>query len=65
MQQQNRGKPNDAQPARSRTRTVAPDDMSVLYPTAEDRLTLITCDSFDYLSFTYLERIVAIAERVQ
>lgn len=46
-------------------RIVAPDDLSVLYPTTEDRLTLITCDSFDYLSFTYLERIVAIAARVQ
>jgi LPXTG-site transpeptidase (sortase) family protein len=46
-------------------RTVAPDDLSVLYPSSEDRLTLITCDNFDYLSFTYLERIVAVAERVQ
>ena len=46
-------------------RTVAPDELSVLYPTNDERLTLITCDSFDYLSFTYLERIVAVAERVQ
>lgn len=46
-------------------RVVAPDDLSVLYPTDDDRLTLITCDNFDYLSFTYLERIVAIAERIQ
>lgn len=46
-------------------RTVAPDDMSVLYPTTDERLTMITCDNFDFLSFTYLERVVAVAERVQ
>jgi LPXTG-site transpeptidase (sortase) family protein len=59
--------PNEAQRIYSieTVRTVAPDDLSVLYPTTTDRLTLITCDSFDFVSFTYLERIVATAARVQ
>lgn len=45
-------------------RHVAPDDLSVLYPTQGERLTLITCDQFDFLQNVYRERIVAIAERV-
>lgn len=43
---------------------VSPDDLSVLYPTSNDRITLITCDSYDFLQNTYQERIVVVAERV-
>lgn len=46
------------------TRIVMPDDLSVLYPTESDRLTLITCDRYDFLSDQYQERVVVIAERV-
>jgi LPXTG-site transpeptidase (sortase) family protein len=44
--------------------TTSADDLSVLYPTTNDQLTLITCDSYDFLQDVYLERIVVIAERI-
>jgi LPXTG-site transpeptidase (sortase) family protein len=46
--------------------TVLPDDLTVLYPTFAERLTLITCDttSFDSESQLYLRRTVVVAERV-
>lgn len=47
----------------SAVKTVSPDDLSVLYPTTEDRLTLITCDNYDFLQNVYQERIVVIADR--
>lgn len=43
---------------------VAPDDLSVLYPTEDDQLTLITCDAYDFLQNSYQERLVVVAERV-
>jgi LPXTG-site transpeptidase (sortase) family protein len=43
---------------------VKPDDLSVLYPTENDRLTLITCDSYDFLQNTYQDRVVVVADRV-
>lgn len=43
---------------------VSPDDLSVLYPTSNERITLITCDSYDFLQNAYQERIVVVAERV-
>ncbi len=43
---------------------VNPDDLSVIYPTTDDRITLITCDSYDFLQNIYQERIVVVAERV-
>lgn len=46
------------------TRATTPNDISVLYSTSEDRLTLITCGSYDFLSNSYLQRIVTIASRV-
>jgi LPXTG-site transpeptidase (sortase) family protein len=46
-------------------RTVAPDDMSVVYPTTTDRLTLITCTDYDFTLNTYRARVVVIAERVR
>ncbi len=45
----------------SEVRKVEPDDLSVLYPTTSDRLTLITCGDYDFLQNQYLERIVVIA----
>lgn len=45
-------------------RIVMPDDLSVLYPSESDRLTLITCDSYNFLSDQYQERVVVIADRV-
>lgn len=45
-------------------RTVSPDDMSVVYPTPDDRLTLITCADYDFSQNTYRVRVVVIAERV-
>jgi LPXTG-site transpeptidase (sortase) family protein len=44
---------------------VQPDDLSVLYPTQTDQLTLITCDSYDFFQNAYLERIVVVADRLQ
>jgi LPXTG-site transpeptidase (sortase) family protein len=41
-----------------------PDDLSVLYPTQADQLTLITCDAYDFFQDVYLERTVVIAERI-
>lgn len=45
---------------------VPPDDLSILYPTSTDQLTLITCDigAYNFLENAYQERIVVIAERV-
>jgi LPXTG-site transpeptidase (sortase) family protein len=42
----------------------APDDMTVLYPSTQEQLTLITCDQYDLLTNSYLERIVVVADRV-
>lgn len=41
-----------------------PDDMTVIYPSDNHRLTLITCAAYDFLSNSYEERFVVIAERV-
>ena len=43
--------------------TVQPYDLSVLYPSTKDELTLITCDSYDLLSNSYLTRTVITATR--
>ncbi len=40
------------------------DDMSVLYPTDSEQLTLITCSGFDFVTSTYAERLVAVAVRI-
>jgi LPXTG-site transpeptidase (sortase) family protein len=47
-------------------RTVAHDDLSVLYPSERPRLTLITCDepSFDPSTGLYDQRLVVVAEQV-
>lgn len=44
--------------------TVAPDDLTPVYPTTEERLTLITCSGYDFFSDIYEERQVVVAERV-
>lgn len=44
--------------------TVRPDDLSVVQPTAEETLTLITCSSYNFLRNTYDERFVVVAERI-
>lgn len=43
---------------------VSPDDLTPLYPSDEDRITLITCDEYDFFQDTYHKRIVVVAERV-
>jgi LPXTG-site transpeptidase (sortase) family protein len=48
----------------SELRTVSPDDLSVLSPSDTERLTLITCDRYDFISDQYQERVVIIADRV-
>ena len=44
--------------------TTEPTDMSVVYPSETNRLTLITCSDYDFFQDTYLERLVVIADRV-
>lgn len=48
----------------SQVARVAPDDLTPLYPSQKDRLTLITCDSYDFFWNVYNERVVVVAERV-
>lgn len=43
----------------------APDDITPVMPDGTDRLTLITCDSYDFLSDSYLERVIVVATLVQ
>lgn len=45
-------------------RSVQPNDLSVLRPTDHERLTLITCDDYDFLLNIYKTRVVVFAERV-
>ena len=41
-----------------------PTDLSPVYPSSDNRLTLITCGTYDFISDTYLERVVVVAEQV-
>jgi LPXTG-site transpeptidase (sortase) family protein len=45
-------------------RRTAPDDLTPLYPTTSDQVTLITCDGYNFLQNVYQERIVVVAERI-
>ena len=45
-------------------RSVEPTDLTVLRPTDRERLTLITCDDYDFLLNIYRTRVVVLAERV-
>ena len=44
---------------------VDPDDLSVLYPTTSERLTLVTCSNYDFIQDVYHERYVVVADRVE
>ena len=44
-------------------RYTTPDDLNPIMPTTIERLTLITCDSYDFLTDTYRERMIVVAER--
>lgn len=46
------------------TRYVSPDDLSVVYPTGSDTLTLITCSDYNFIRNIYERRFVVIADRV-
>lgn len=48
----------------STIQTVNPRDVSVLYSTNTEQLTLITCSDYDLLQDTYLQRVVVVAARV-
>lgn len=43
---------------------VQADDLSVIYPSTVEKITLITCDQYDFIQNAYLERVVIVAERV-
>jgi LPXTG-site transpeptidase (sortase) family protein len=47
----------------SEIKTVQPDDLSVLYPTPDEQLTLITCSDYSFLQNLYRERLVVVAQR--
>ncbi|MFN8531133.1 MAG: sortase [Anaerolineae bacterium] len=44
--------------------STSPDDTTVLYPTENDQLTLLTCRGYDFVTNTYAERLVAVAVRI-
>ena len=41
-----------------------PTDLTPLHPSTNNRLTLITCGAYDFISDSYLERVVVVAEQV-
>lgn len=43
---------------------VEPEDLTPLYPTGRDQLTLITCEGYDFLRDLYEMRLVVITERI-
>jgi len=45
-------------------RNVDPNDLSPVYPTESDLLTLITCDAYDFFQDSYQERTIVVAERL-
>jgi LPXTG-site transpeptidase (sortase) family protein len=45
--------------------TVDAADLSVVYPTNRERVTLITCTGYDFFSDSYQQRIVVVGERVE
>jgi LPXTG-site transpeptidase (sortase) family protein len=44
--------------------TVDPDDLSVLYPSSSEQLTLVTCSNYDFIQDVYHERYVVVADRI-
>jgi len=45
-------------------KSATPDDVSHVYPTDVDVLTLITCDGYDFFQNAYLERTIVVSERL-
>ena len=45
-------------------RNVEPTDLTPVYPTTDERLTLITCDDFNFLQNSYQQRTIVVAERI-
>jgi len=43
---------------------VDPTDLSVLYPSSAEQLTLVTCSNYDFIQDVYRERYVVVADRV-
>lgn len=41
-----------------------PTDLTPIYPSSNNLLTLITCGTYDFVSDSYLERVVVVAEQV-
>jgi len=41
-----------------------PTDLTPIYPSTDNILTLITCGEYDFISDSYLERVVVVAEQV-
>jgi len=41
-----------------------PSDLTPIYPSESNKLTLITCGTYDFVSDTYLERVVVVADEV-
>jgi LPXTG-site transpeptidase (sortase) family protein len=44
--------------------STTPTDLQPLMPTTTDRLTLITCESYDFFTDSYLERTIVVAEPI-
>lgn len=44
--------------------STTPDDLTPIIPTANDRLTLITCDDYSVISNSYAERTIIVAEKL-
>ncbi|MEO1647079.1 MAG: sortase, partial [Chloroflexota bacterium] len=47
------------------TYMTSPSNLQPIMPTSVDRLTLITCDSYDIVTNAYRERLIVVAERVR
>ena len=41
--------------------TTVPEDLTPLYPTTDDRLTLTTCTDYDFMTGVYRQRVIAVA----
>ena len=41
-----------------------PDDLTVMYPSQTEKLTLVTCSNYDFFADEYRDRFIVIAERV-
>lgn len=46
-------------------RNVDPTDLTPLYPTSTNQITLITCDDYNFISDSYDQRVIVVAEKGQ